>query len=183
MVALVALAAGCAPRTADPSSGSGSEDTTATVAWSMQSDCATCHLAETNEQDPTAPATVHEQEGTTCITCHADEEKMTAVHEGATADLPMPTRLKKTEVDPTLCGSCHEADELATLTVASTVITDTEGTVVNPHDIPDNSSHNSITCINCHQVHEPAASLPDNSLNTCFNCHHEKVLQCGTCHD
>jgi hypothetical protein len=191
-VAIPLVIMGCAPRqAADDESDNGVSDDGVSevivVAWSMDSDCTTCHLAESVEQDPTAPALYHEeQEGAECITCHtADESELAAVHEGKTAVDKMPARLKKTKVSDEACLSCHETGELVTLTQASTVLTDDEGLVVNPHDRPQNSSHVNISCTNCHKQHQSKAEIAKNSMATCTNCHHKKVFGCGAsvCHD
>jgi hypothetical protein len=151
----------------------------------MDSDCTTCHVAESTAQDPTAPALYHEeQEGVACVTCHtAGEDELAKVHEDAAATDTMPVRLKTTEVGEEACLSCHETGELAALTQASTVLTDEEGLVVNPHELPQNGSHVNISCTDCHQQHEPRAEIAENSMATCTRCHHEEVFACGTCHD
>jgi hypothetical protein len=183
---------GCAPRQAaeggvesDVSDDEAGE--AIVVAWSMDSDCTTCHTAESSAQDPTAPALYHEEEeGVECVTCHtASESELTQVHEGTTATDKMPARLKKTKVSDEACLSCHETGELATLTQASTALTDDNGLVVNPHDRPENSSHVNIVCTDCHQQHQPKAEIAKNSMATCTTCHHERVFGCGAsvCHD
>jgi hypothetical protein len=155
------------------------------VAWSMDSNCAICHIAESTGQDPTAPALYHEeQEGVECVTCHtAGESELAKVHEGTTATDTMPARLRVTKVADDACLSCHEKGEVVTLTQASTVLTDDEGTVVNPHEPPDNSSHVNIRCTNCHQQHKPREEIAKNSMATCTLCHHERVFTCDdSCH-
>lgn len=188
VIAGLLVAVGCEPRQAGEDGGATGplgNDGTATVAveWSMSGDCGTCHTAESSAQDATAPAVVHETQGNTCISCHADEPEMAKVHEKATIDSKMPIRLKSTKVDDALCLSCHDEDELAALTQSSAVLTDKEDTVVNPHDVPVSTSHASVDCASCHQVHKPAADLPKTALAACTGCHHEKVFACGTCHD
>jgi hypothetical protein len=190
IVVLPLIIVGCAPRQSGEggSSANASDEGAAdeiVVAWSMDSDCTTCHTAESSAQDPTAPALYHEEEeDVACVTCHtADESELTKVHEGTTATDKMPARLKVTKVNDDACLSCHETSELATLTQASTVLTDDEGRVVNPHELPENSSHVNIKCTNCHQQHKPRADIAKNSMATCTSCHHEKVFACGTCHD
>jgi hypothetical protein len=181
---------GCAPRQAVDEGGLGSDasddgaEEAIVVAWSMDSDCTTCHLAESSAQDPTAPALYHEEEeGVECVTCHtAGESELAQVHEGTTATDTMPVRLKKTKVNDEACLSCHVTSDLVTLTQASTVLTDKNGLVVNPHDRPENSSHANISCTNCHKQHKPKADIAKNSLATCTSCHHENVFECGTCH-
>ncbi|MDR2586738.1 MAG: cytochrome c3 family protein, partial [Coriobacteriales bacterium] len=169
------IIAGCAPRQTNEDSPQDETDSLIVVEWSMDSDCATCHTAESTAQDPTAPALYHEeQEGVACVTCHtADESELATVHEGVVATGTMPTRLKKTKVTDEACLSCHDTAELVTVTQASTVLTDDEGLVVNPHDLPENSSHVNLTCTNCHKQHQPKAEIAKNAMATCTNCHHE----------
>lgn len=191
LIAIVGIlvAVGCAPRQADGDGGSAgslgdNNDTAAVVVeWSMDGDCGTCHTAESSAQDPTAVAVVHEDQGNTCISCHADEVELADVHDGAAIDAKMPIRLKSTKIADELCLSCHDQGELAVLTQPSVVLTDKEGTVVNPHDVPVSTSHASVTCASCHQVHKPGADLSKTALAACTGCHHEKVFACGTCHD
>jgi hypothetical protein len=181
---------GCAPRQASegPNQGDTGEDVgeAVVVEWSIDGDCATCHLAESVDQDPTAPALYHEEEeGVACITCHAvGESELAAVHEGTTATDKMPVRLKKTKVSDESClGSCHNTEELIAVTASSTALTDNEGLVVNPHDRPVNSSHSNISCSDCHQQHKPRAQIAQTAMALCTKCHHDKVFACGTCHD
>jgi hypothetical protein len=184
-VSLFLVAAGCAPRQAAEDSAQDDVSQPIVVEWSIDGDCATCHTAESTAQDATAPALYHEdQEGVACVTCHtADESKLAEVHEGTSATDTMPVRLKVTKMSDDACLSCHDKTELVTLTQANTVLTDDEGRVVNPHELPDNSSHAGLSCTNCHKQHKPKAEIAQNSMATCTSCHHEKVFACGTCHD
>lgn len=117
-----------------------------------------------------------------CPACHSDAETLTKAHEGVTAESTLPKRLKKAKIDEGLCLSCHGNHEsLAQATAGSTVLTDTEGTVVNPHDLPDVADHAKITCLSCHKIHGDAP-VQKTAAVTCVACHHEGVYACGTCH-
>ena len=64
-----------------------------------------------------------------------------------------------------------------------TDLTDDEGTVVNPHDVPANADHEGagISCSSCHKVHT-AEGAAQTAPTVCKNCHHHGVYECGTCH-
>ena len=117
-----------------------------------------------------------------CTTCHADEQGMEAAHaklnNGREAK-----RLKKTSVDSELCLTCHDQKALAEATADVDVLTDSEGTVVNPHDLPDVADHATISCTDCHKVHTAETkTLEQTAMTACTNCHHADVFECGTCH-
>lgn len=88
IVALGVLAA-CAPQQND---GSASEDastesTQVAFTWSYDSTCTQCHEKEATSMDDTAClAATHAAEGTTCATCHTDENGLASAHENATPD-------------------------------------------------------------------------------------------------
>ena len=74
----------------------------------------------------------------------------------------------------------HEALILAT--ADCTVLTDEEGRVVNPHDLPATAEHQAIVCVDCHKGHT-TKDLAETALATCTICHHENVFACYTCHE
>lgn len=181
----------CAPHTAVPETGAGEAGTTAsapdaeqeaiTVDWSMDSDCGTCHTKQAESQtDGACLASKHAAND--CVQCHSDESTLSGVHEGATATATMPSTLKKTSVDTeATCESCHNPAELATKTADCTVLTDDEGTVVNPHDLPSNADHEEVNCISCHKLHS-STGIEKTAQRACSSCHHAGVYACGTCH-
>lgn len=184
-VLLVTMLAGCSPRaSADQSAEEGPSDQNAaiTVEWSADSDCAVCHVSEQESYENTAcMASFHA--GQACGSCHVDSLGLSKVHEGKTATDKMPKRLKKTDVADELCLSCHfeTRDELAAAT-AGVAVTDSEGTSVNPHDLPSSDDHDSIHCADCHSMHD-TDPIADKAQSQCFSCHHAEVFACGTCHD
>ena len=142
--------------------------------------------AATEEADGTAPCTnyiaIHSAFG--CATCHADQ-KLGDLHDGATPDAKMPKKLKKTEVDDEVCLNCHESYEaLAEKSTGSQALVDDNGTVVNPHALPDVADHGPIGCVDCHTVHKDADKpVTEKAKDKCLSCHHENVFECGTCHE
>ena len=119
--------------------------------------------------------------GFECSTCHEDSDKLAKAHSKLNSGKEA-TRLKKTAVESKVCTACHDLEELAEATEGCTTLTDSEGTTVNPHDLPENDEHASIDCADCHQVHETGKSLSQTAKTACGNCHHAGVYECGTCH-
>lgn len=120
--------------------------------------------------------------GATCTMCHTDTEALAETHENAEDLTALPKRLSKKIEDET-CLTCHGSKEaLAEATADSDVLTDTNGTTVNPHALPETASHESIKCVDCHRVHtdkDPA----ETANQKCMSCHHQNVYECYTCHE
>ena len=91
------------------------------------------------------------------------------------------TRLKKSEVDASICLTCHQPEKLVEATADYTGLTDTKGTTVNPHELPKVGNHETIQCFNCHQVHSEKA-ITETAIAACNSCHHAGVFECNTCH-
>lgn len=119
--------------------------------------------------------------GLTCISCHDDVDKLAEVHKSAGAGKTA-TRLKKTDVSSEVCLSCHDLEVLAEATAKSTVLTDDNGTVINPHDIPEGSEHGTLGCTDCHKAHDQEKTLAQSAKTACTSCHHAGVFECNTCH-
>lgn len=151
------------------------------LAWAESNACETCHSDEAASLDnDKCMVSLHSGLGLACVDCHADDA-LIDIHAKAKADAKMPKKLKKSEVPAAVCASCHNTADLSKATVDSAVLTDEEGTVVNPHAIPDVEEHANITCINCHKMHTDK-SVEKAAVDTCTNCHHENVYECYTCH-
>ncbi len=73
-------------------------------------------------------------------------------------------------------------EALAALTADSEALVDAEGTVVNPHALPEGAGHEAISCTDCHKVHTEADPVKTATAK-CRSCHHEDVFECYTCHD
>ena len=125
----------------------------------------------------------------TCTTCHSDTTTLTEVHENADETKAKNVkRLKKSKVDESHCLSCHGTwEELASLTSESTVLTDTEGLVVNPHETTtthnQTNAHKDIMCSSCHVMHEEK-DAKEVAPSECRSCHHMgNYVACSTCHE
>ena len=70
----------------------------------------------------------------------------------------------------------------ASATADVTWLTDENGTTVNPHDLPVNKSHDTVTCATCHSMHDDA-TLEETAVKACKQCHHDNIYECFTCHD
>ncbi len=252
--------------------GGATQSASADESWADDLDCSLCHAEEVEEIEETTHAVVD------CTICHDDYEELAELHEEADDDTALPTKLKYTSVDDSICLECHgdggiaapgvetededadttdadiedaeedsaaeekddaaattakasdnavaassakddadtdktvkaddtdtaeaddddDADEeadaddeeetlpektqLIAATADSVVLTDSEGTVVNPHDLPDSTNHNKIVCVDCHKIHDTEADLAKTASKKCTSCHHENVYECYTCH-
>lgn len=179
--AVAGLLGACAPQQqqADASSGEGA-DAAITVAWSTDMACSSCHAREAGtESDTACLASKHAADS--CESCHGAAESLADAHAGASADASMPAKLSKEHaVGEETCLSCHGSwDELAAKSADVTVLTDADGTTVNPHAMDRTGDHAGITCTSCHSVHE--AETDQKEL--CLSCHHEDVFECRTCHE
>lgn len=150
------------------------------VAWAEGMACEACHADQAaSVEDEACTMAVHAPLELDCVACHADDALMD-VHAKAKADAKLPTKLKKTKVADG-CATCHATEALIEATADSEALTDSEGTVVNPHDLPAVKDHKSFTCDACHKMH--TSDSPANRAATqCVSCHHEDVYECYTCH-
>jgi hypothetical protein len=117
-----------------------------------------------------------------CAGCHDQSVGLEVVHEDKTTESRAPIRLRKTGVEAAQCLECHDTSNLSVLTAMSTVLTDKNGTIVNPHAFTPSESHNSVLCADCHKMHKPVTAVLENAQAACKSCHHENVYECGTCH-
>ena len=151
------------------------------VEWSAESACSTCHDKQAESQtDSACLASKHASQ--TCMQCHTDASALASVHADARADSKMPSTLKATAVDDeAVCQSCHAHEDVAEKSQASTVLTDENGTVVNPHDLPEGDQHAEVTCTSCHKVHS-STGVEKTAQRACTSCHHTNVYESNTCH-
>lgn len=151
------------------------------LAWAEGADCVACHEVPAKSlDDETCAASLHTTLGLGCTDCHADDA-LIDIHSKAKPDAKAPTKLKKSELSVETCATCHPSEALVEATADSDALTDSEGTVVNPHAIPDAKEHKDISCQSCHKMH--AESKPASLAPTlCQDCHHEDVYECYTCH-
>lgn len=189
LVLVVVAIVGCAPQqqAAAPADDEASRADAVQVAWSTGSDCESCHTTEAaSRKDATSLHAAHAD--STCVSCHDDEEGLATAHKKYQTGNPA-SKLKKTDVASSSClvSGCHDQAELVQATADETVLTDTKGTVVNPHDLPVHEDHTEgVTCASCHKMHGTGTSDVDAvyqaSKATCLSCHHNEVYECHTCH-
>lgn len=149
--------------------------------WTYDLDCAACHEKESTSFDNDKCLAL-KHATLECMFCHSDEKGLVGSHGAIDAKTSAPSTLVKTKIDVEVtCQACHDPAKLVEATEASVVLTDDNGTVVNPHAIPDNAKHADTTCISCHKVHSTTA-LEKTAQRYCKGCHHAGVYECGTCH-
>lgn len=151
------------------------------LAWADETDCTSCHEVPAKSlENETCAASPHTALGLGCTDCHADDV-LIDIHSKMKPNAKVPTKLKKSDLSVETCTTCHPSEALVEATAGSSALTDSEGTVVNPHDIPDVKEHKDISCQSCHKMH--AESKPASLAPTlCQDCHHEDVYECYTCH-
>lgn len=182
---LILIGCGGSPTTADEST-SPTDDTASPegeFVFSSDVDCSVCHTAESESMaDEACLASLHT--AIACVGCHTDIDTLASVHDGVAYGDKTSKRLKNTDVTEETCTECHGSyEELAQTSAASTVLTDTNGTVVNPHALPAGvEDHASITCGSCHEMHSPTP-IEETAKAACLGCHHMGVYECYTCHD
>lgn len=187
IVLLAACVYGCAPKeSSEPADAQESSETTiqGDFSFSTDADCAICHETQNSSMSNTACAASNHA-AQTCIDCHSDVDGLTKAHDGVAYGDKAAKRLKTTEVDETTCltDACHQSYEaLAEKTASSTVLTDSEGTVVNPHAMPENEDHETIDCGSCHSLHSEDP-IEDTAQKACQSCHHMGIYECYTCHE
>lgn len=183
---VLALLVSCSPQKPTEDSekretGNGSSEPAITVAWSADGDCSTCHTDQ-NESSKDAKCLASQHADISCIECHTDISALSTAHSNATADGKMSKTLKATVIDETaVCESCHNLEEITALSASSTVLTDENGTVVNPHALSASEKHAEVTCTSCHKMHSSTDSAK-SAQRACTSCHHTNVYECNTCH-
>lgn len=181
---------GCSPKAStEPLATPSESEATTTVGigdfeFSKDADCAVCHTPEGDSLNDSA-CTASSHTMLTCITCHSDTDALSSTHDGVTYGDKTAKRLKTTKVDETTCqsDSCHGSyDTLAAKTSSSTLLTDSNGTIVNPHDMPENADHETVTCSSCHDMHA-SDDIAETAQKACVSCHHMGIYECNTCHE
>lgn len=186
-LAFAVSAAGCSSAskseasTPEKSAAAETKGSAKPITWSADSDCAVCHKDESTTDSKCLAAT-HAANQVACASCHADEGGLADAHEGITAaDVKKSVAMTKTKVSVESCKSCHDMTSVAAATAGSTALTDANGTVVNPHALPENSDHATLECVSCHKAHSSTA-VATTAMRACTSCHHANVFECGTCH-
>lgn len=148
-------------------------------AWSVDSDCETCHTdVHASLEGEMGVAQAHS--AVSCETCHSNVDELATIHQETTKTTPGKIRRLKTPVAKETCFQCHGSlEDLAEKTAECTILTDSEGTTVNPHAIPDNGEHTTDpACTTCHGMHKDV-----DPQDYCRSCHHTDIYTCYTCHD
>ncbi len=173
--------AGCAPSQAGEERVESEQPSeVATIQWTPGSDCGACHAVEADSGTPTLHMEYHQS--VSCLNCHNEGSLADAHGQEVAVEQIELKRLKMTNVDEALCLSCHDAGALKEATATSSALSDETGRVVNPHDLPENSDHADLTCLDCHSMHSESDSV-DLAASTCLDCHHQGVFECYTCHE
>lgn len=133
-------------------------------------------------EDASTTMGIHASQNLTCTTCHNDEEGLAAVHADVSSTDGDVKKLKSTTVSSETCLTCHDQDELIAATAELTILTDSKGTTVNPHELPANDAHAQIACGDCHTMHA-SADVDETAKKECLDCHHANVYECNTCHE
>ena len=80
------------------------------------------------------------------------------------------------------CTPCHATEDIVAATAECTALTDDNGTVVNPHDLPAVADHAELACASCHKKHDVGGGIDKTAQRSCVSCHHAYVYECYTCH-
>lgn len=150
--------------------------------WTPDTDCAACHAGQQESMSNSAcQASSHA--ASQCIDCHQQEQELKTVHEGVSSTDRVSKRLRSTTIESDVCLSCHVQTEIAGATASSTALIDSEGTAVNPHDLPSEGTHRETACADCHDLHTENADIAEDAKAYCISCHHADVFECNTCHE
>jgi len=186
MVAILVVIAGCAPKQNTEDTGQNTGPGIQLAAWTIDVECTECHAYEVASMTDTTTvyAPHYSWENLVCTDCHNDDDGSLTKAHADYATAAEPTRLTYSRVDKSSCfnDGCHNAESLAESAKDSTALTDKNGTVVNPHDLPQVTAHASIVCGSCHKLHEPNEDTGKTASDLCVGCHHEDVYECNTCH-
>lgn len=153
----------------------------------LNATCVVCHEAPAASfaEDAGAPCLAQSHALVPCVSCHPATDAYAKAHQDATPEAAAKVKkLRGTSVDPQTCLGCHgPAQDLAAATADCTALTDTNGTVVNPHELPEVTDHQKLDCTSCHTMHAANKPADEQALKKCTGCHHARVFECGTCHD
>lgn len=166
------------PEKAGAESNSASQQETDTV-------CGACHGdGQESFDDESRTASLHLD--VTCVQCHDDEDALETVHDSDAKTKSSSSRSESSKTvssSSCLASKCHESWEaLAEKTADITVLTDSEGTCVNVHKLPESHIDAKIDCTDCHSIHTDD-EVTDRAVEACQRCHHENVYECNTCHN
>ena len=184
-IALAGFATACSAQQAGesdaPSVDSGASSDA--FVWSPEADCTMCHATQAASRTNQAYQLCASHRELDCMACHTDQSGLEEAHQDVTLqDTDGAKKLKKTSVGDDVCLSCHANDYTAEATADVTALVDSNGTTVNPHDLPATPKHEqNITCSSCHDMHSDS-SVEETATSLCLSCHHKNVYECNTCH-
>lgn len=164
--------------------------------------CVSCHTdeeglieghAKVTTDETKSPKRLKKSEVTAdgCLTCHQVTDGVVpadawAIQEdGDDAELTTETEASQeeaTEEEDAATAALAIPAYSAEATADIDYLVDANGTMVNPHDLPVNKSHATITCATCHAMHDDT-TLEETAVKACIKCHHDNVYECFTCHD
>ena len=176
---------GCSPNVVSAEDLVEEEPTAVSLVWNSSRNCTVCHVAQAESMTNGDLMTDHAD--LICMDCHTDEEAIEQAHVNLTyASKPNQDGLRMSAVSENLCIDCHgDWVSLSEKTADVTVLTDYNGTTVNPHTITtlvnENGEHDNTTCSSCHSMHT-STTVEEGAVYYCQSCHHENVYECGTCH-
>ncbi len=148
--------------------------------WSADGDCSPCH-ANAAEATAASRCEAFSSVDRPCQPCHGDASALRAAHELPFARSES-SGLRRTDMDDSACSGCHDAALLAAATFSQELLSDADGTLANPHALPETEGHASIGCADCHNPHS-AVPIGESSKELCLSCHHQNVYECYTCHE
>ena len=184
LLALCASLAGCGgtPQQAGGEAGKAGDTAQAAASdapfsWSADADCGLCHATQSSSLTDSSCQVSTSHANLQCVQCHTDENGLAAAHDGVTlADTKGAKKLSKTSVEQDACVSCHADAGAPGAAASSTALTDDQGTTVNPHDLPQSASHDTLTCGSCHTMHDEKP-LEETAAAACTQCHHQNVYE------
>lgn len=183
LVFLGTLGLAASAQAASSHKASGTAAPAVSTPFSLDLDCTGCHTdAAADAKNPKCLLSFHEAAG--CTSCHNNKAALEKKH--AKMDTKDPNKVKrlsaKNRVAAETCENCHKPEDLAKATEKSTALTDKNGTVVNPHDLPEGHFEENVTCTDCHVMHDDKADPAQAAAEACASCHHTDVYECYTCH-
>lgn len=151
----------------------------AAVSADQLQNCKVCHTKQ--EKSLTRPDTLGAKHATkgisNCTFCHTQAFVETTHKDVAVGETKF---IPAKKYGPEECTKCHSDEKsLKQRTAQCTVLTDSKGKVINPHDLPNTPNHAKITCSNCHKIHKK----PVDVNRQCYGCHHTKEYTCTGCHN
>ena len=136
--------------------------TVATIVWSLEMDCAACHIMQSyvdSLQDPNLTVYAHAQMGFVCTHCH-EQDVLREVHQDVNSST---VTIEERMFPKDNCFRCHGSyADLIARTIDSEVFKAIADVAVNPHK----SHEGEIDCSFCHKMHKSY-----KPIDFCYDCH------------